>query len=351
MKEHALSQRQAPYLGIRYQIRYHKCNLKCPYCIAHWNERENIFDLEKFRSIAGRIRELPRSVCLRIGVGGEIFTSAEILSVITDICNEGNNIFGVSFSSNLQADWEKVIRPFIESTDTGKLGMGCTLHDTVIGNVDPFFEKVRRLKESGVLLYVGCVAIPGRIEFIERYRERCRELGVPLILNAAIGKLTGVNNANPDLEYPRDYTPEEIKEFKKIWHTPHSYKLLLESCDTRGMECSAGKNYIYIDHDGNVFPCSSIKSGMGNIIREKIRFQDDDTICPVDRCWCGNENQALRIVDKYYERSRTLRIFSPREGLLPDNLYRGYNSSIFKRSVFDPGHHLKKFLSLFSPRR
>jgi hypothetical protein len=32
-------------------------------------------------------------------------------------------------------------------------------------------------------------------------------------------------------------------------------------------------------------------------------------MCPVSTCWCGNENQALRIVDQYYYRTRTLRVF------------------------------------------
>ena len=341
----------APYLGIRYQIKYHKCNLNCPYCIIHWKEQDNLFDLEKFRRIIGKIKELPFTVCLRIGVGGEIFTSPEILGVIRDICNEENNITGISFSSNLQADWDTVIGPFVRSTNTGKLGMGCTLHDTVIKDVNPFFEKVKRLKESGVQLYVGCVAIPQRIRFIRQYRQRCRELGVPLILNAAIGTLKGVEAADPELVYPRDYTPGEIRKLKKLWHTPHSYKMLLEACSPHGMRCSAGKNYIYIDHDGNVYPCQSIKSTMGNIAKEGITFQDEDTVCPADTCWCGNENQALRIVDRNYDRTRTLRIFYPREGIPEEALYEGYNPPIYRRKAFDVRKQFKRLRSALPCRK
>jgi len=351
MQSPSASNIEHPYLGIRYQIRYHKCNLNCPYCIAHWKEHENLFDLETFKNVITRIKELPYRVCLRIGVGGEIFTSPEILNVIRDICNEENNIFGVSFSSNLHADWDRVIKPFIESSNTSKLGMGCTLHDTVIKDVDLFFNKVKRLKENRVLLYVGYVAIPQRINFIKQYKQRCQELGVPLLLNALIGKLMAVEDADPDLVYPRDYTVEEIGQLKTLWDTPHSYKLLLEACSTRGMICSAGKNYIYIDHEGNVLPCYNIKSSLGNILQGQIRFQENDTICPLDSCWCGNENQALRIVDKYYDRTRTLRIFYPRKNIPEETLYQGYNPSIFERKTSGLKPQFKRLLSLLRSKK
>lgn len=334
-----------PYLGIRFQIRYHKCNLACPYCIAHWKENENHFDLGRFTAIIDKIKELPYRVCLRIGIGGEIFTSREIPAAIRSICNEENNIFGVSFSSNLNADWDKVIAPFIGSVDTSRLGMGCTLHDTVIDDIDGFFEKVKRLKDSGVLLYVGYVALPGRIEFLKKYKRRCDDIGVPMLLNQLEGKLIGVESADLDLHYPRDYTLREIKELRELWGTPHSYKILLESCRTRGMACSAGKNYIYMGFDGQVRPCGPIQSSLGNILTDEISFQENDTICPMERCPCGNENQALRIVDKHYHRTRTLRIYYPKKDISAKLLYKGYNPSVYDRG--SPMPLIQKALSLF----
>jgi MoaA/NifB/PqqE/SkfB family radical SAM enzyme len=63
---------QLPYLGIRFQIKYHKCNLDCPYCIADWKNQPMGFDAESFRQIITRIKELPYRVSLRIGMGGEL---------------------------------------------------------------------------------------------------------------------------------------------------------------------------------------------------------------------------------------------------------------------------------------
>ena len=367
-----------PYLGIRFQIRYYTCNLSCPYCIASWRERSSPFDIDKFRDIIQKIKELPYKVCLRIGVGGEIFTSPQILNVVKEICNEENNIFGVSFSSNIHASYGKVIGPFIDSVNTAKLGMGCTLHDTVIKNIDTFFNKVKLLKENGVLLYVGNVAVPERIKHLQEYKNRCGEIGVPFIVNALIGKaitndnrsrkkkrwFLGVNWGRLGLSYPsypRDYTPTELNQLKELWFTPHSYQLLVNSTSTKGMRCSAGQNYIHIDHEGNVFPCLGIKNRMsniafpflkdrykmGNVLQDNINFKTDDTICPRYHCWCGNENQALRIVDKNYSRTRTLRYFYPKEELAVEKLYTGYNPSIYRiwRFITHPNYYIRQRLN------
>jgi len=317
-----------PFLGIRYQIKYHKCNLDCPYCIADWRNKENLFDIETFTAIIEKIKHLPYNVCLRIGMGGEIFTSQEILGVVRDICNTENNIFGVSFSSNIKANWDKRIKPFLESVDTSRLGMGCTLHDTVIKDVNGFFEKAKKIKEMGVLLYIGYVAIPQQIEEIEKYKKICDDLDIPFLLNALVGKIRGVDDADPDKTYPRDYTPEERAIMKSLWGTPHSYQMLVESTSPFRMPCSAGKNFIYINEKGDVSPCQKTRQfSLGNILEGPIRFINQDVQCPMNACSCDNQNQAMKIVDKYYNRTRTLRIYVPKEGMLDEDLYKGYPSS------------------------
>ncbi len=324
-------QQEVPYLGVRYMIRYHVCNLKCPYCIARGDEKAYRFDHVRFNSMIDRLMELPYRICLRFGIGGEPYTSPDFLDGVKRICNTQNNIFGVSFSTNLVADWDRIIGPFIQSVDTSRLGMGCTLHDMVIDDVDGFFAKVGKLKKAGVLVYVGLVAIPGRLHLIRRYWEICRDLEVPLIMNGLLGRMQGEGSEQYPGEYPMSYTCEELAELRELWDSPHSYQILLESSTTRGMDCSAGRNYVYVNHDGDVFPCAQIKSSIGNLLRKDVRFQEEDTICPMQSCWCGNENQALRIIDRNYDRTRTLRIFTPKAGLRSSDLYEGYNPSIFDR--------------------
>lgn len=321
---------QLPYLSIRYEINYWKCNLNCPYCIVKSGRpADYTFNMEHFRAGLLRIKALPYRICLHFGFRGEVFTSGEILEEIRQLCNEENNLFGVSFLSNIQADWEKVIQPFLNSVNTAKLGMGCTLHDSVITDIDGFFDKVEKINASGVKMYVTYVALPDKIQKIREYKERCESIGVPLIINSLIGKYSGIQGLDPEKIYPDAYTEEEKSLLKPLWDTPHSYKLLVEACSPRGMSCAAGRNYLYIDPDGNVFPCNKMRDKfLGNIVRDEIQFMENDSICESDRCLCGNQNQALRIVDKYYTRTRNIRIFHPRNDVQTDQLYIGYNPCV-----------------------
>ena len=192
-----------PRLGIRFQIRYHKCDLDCPYCIVSCNQRQDQFNESTYLGIIGKIKQLPYRVSLRLGFEGEVFTSQQLMDSVRDICNEESNIVNVSFSTNLVASWDRVIEPFLLAVNTRKLGLGCTLHDTVIRDVDEFFEKARRIKEMGAEIYIGHVAIPGRLKVVAAYKRRCDKLGIPLIMNGLIGKLVGVEGAIRRWNIPR----------------------------------------------------------------------------------------------------------------------------------------------------
>jgi MoaA/NifB/PqqE/SkfB family radical SAM enzyme len=323
---------QLPYLGVRYQIKFHLCNLDCPYCIAEWKTyREDDFDMATFRGVLEKIQQLPYQVSLRLGMGGEIFASKPIQAEVRKLCNEDNNISGVSFSTNLVASWDTKILPFLDSVDTSKLGIGCTLHDTVIKSVDEFFGKIEKLRDYGVDLYVGYVAIPERIEQIREYRRRCDELGVPLTMNGIHGRIDGVEGVDDQLVYPAAYTQEQRRAFREVWDTPHNYMMEIEGASPKGMACSAGNNYIHIDARGNVSLCgkrAGTETGsLGNILNDPIVLNKEDTICPLKACPCGNENQALKVIDQYYDRGKVLRMYTPKQGGNYDSLYDLYGTA------------------------
>ncbi len=317
------------YLAVRVQTRYRNCNLSCPYCITR-NIRKDLFDLDVFRTILARIQELPRHVSLHLGIEGEIFTSEQIMREVSRLTKSGTNLLGVSFLSNITASWERVIGPFLDSVDCSRLGMGCTLHDLVIDNVEQFFLKVESIRRRGVAVYVTIVAIPGRIAKLEEYRQRCHDIGVPFVPNALIGSVQGLDGVDAARLYPRDYTADEVRRMRAIWETPHSFKMLVEGCPPCGMLCSAGRAYVFVDPQGNVYPCSKIKETLGSLLRGDVVLREADVVCPSDRCWCGNQNHALCLVDRHYRRTRNIRLLQPRPEVPESTLYEGYNASPFR---------------------
>lgn len=318
---------ELPYLGVRYGIGFRRCNLDCPYCFAEWRSRMDQLDVPRFHAILEGIEKLPGRISLRFGIGGEAFICPPFLDKVIELSHKDGPIKTMSWSSNIQADWDKVIHPFLDAVDTSKIGMGCTLHDTVIEDIDLFFDKASRIKEAGVEVYIGYVALPGRIDHLRGYKKRADDLGIPLLLNPY------AQPRNPD--YPSldertfRYEKEEARDLAEVFGSTHVHQLTVERAPTLGMRCSAGKQYLVIHADGNVFACDRIPEPMGNILEGPIQLQDSDTTCPRRHCWCPNENQALRIVDrKYLRNGRTLRVIEPKPESTPAILRQGYNDRL-----------------------
>jgi len=319
-------------LKIRWQVRFTKCNLKCPYCIAEWTKRKVEFNPELFKKGVDAIKSLQNQVVLRIGVEGEFFLSKELQEGVIDL-SHSDNILGVSFSSNLQAD-KSTINSFLEKVNKSKLGMGCTLHDTVIENVEEFFEKAKWINDEGVLIYIGYVAIPDRFEKIKEYKKRFDDLGIPFILNELNGEYNEKN-------YPYAYTKEEREFLKETFFSHHYYRMLVERDSPKGKACGAGEDYIYIDHKGDIYKCgvdknpewnlfekiayklnkefaSNLvkkrveKNKIGNILNDIPQLSEKYRVCPYNVCACGNEVQAMKCVDINFYRTRTLRIIYPK---------------------------------------
>lgn len=319
-------------LKIRWQVRFTKCNLKCPYCIAVWTKRKVEFDKDLFFKGISLIESLPYKVVIRIGVEGEFFLSKELQEGVIKL-SKCDNVLGVSFSSNLQSKWEDM-KPFFDEVNLSKLGMGCTLHDTVIEDIEDFFEKIKKINSLGVLIYVGYVAIPDRFEKIKEYKKRLENVGVPLILN----ELNGLYNGK---KYPQNYNEKEREFLLNIFFSHHYYRMLVERDSPKGKACGAGEDYIYIDHKGDIYKCGVdknpkwnlgekiifrinknwandlvkkrvLKSRIGNIVEGLPKLDDSYRVCPHNECACGNEVQAMKCVDINFYRTRTLRIIYPK---------------------------------------
>lgn len=320
-------------LKIRWQVRFTKCNLKCPYCIAEWTKRKVEFDSEKFFKIIENLKKINKRLLIRIGVEGEFFLSKDLQEGVIEL-SRSENVVGVSFSTNLQEDYKK-IDEFLDRVNIEKVGMGCTLHDTVISSVEDFFEKVKKISERGVLLYVGYVSIPERFDYIKKYKEILDEIGIPFILN----EMSGNHNGR---RLPYDYTEEEKRFLKDTFFSEHYFKMLVLRESPKGKECGAGYNYFYVDHNGDVYNCGVDKNPrwtlkekilfklnrkwaekirneringnkIGNLIEGRILLNEKYRICPHNECACGNEVQAMKIIDENYIRTRTLRIIYPKE--------------------------------------
>ncbi len=249
----------------------------------------------------------------------------------TRLCNAPGNLVGVSILTNLQADWGRVVRPFVEGLDPKRLAMGCTLHDRVIAKdaVNRFYDKAARLREMGVLVYVNNILF-GRdaVARARAHKRRCDAIGVPLTLMPLFPSKPS-RDGLPRKDFSdglTSWSAEDLRELKPLCDSPHSYKMYFDARTTLGMRCGAGRDYLYIDAGGDIFPCCGARHLplLGNILADGVVPREEDRVCRQPFCIRPYDMSALRIVDRRYARDRDFRLIRPREGLSPAELESGY---------------------------
>jgi hypothetical protein len=246
---------------------------------------------------------------------------------------------GISFSTNLVIGQDR-IQAFLDQVNLQRLGMGVTLHDTQIKDIDGFFQKVEAVQKRGVLVYVGYVGLPDRFDDISAYKQRLDDMGVPFILNE-------YNGSTQNAPYPQAYTAGERDFLRQHFFSEHYYRMLVQRESPKGQYCLAGHRYIYLNNKGQIFNCGMdrnqewelewnglqklaarfnaewartiqtrrvLRNCLGNILDDgfQLELKASPRLCPYPACTCGNEVQAMKSVGRDYYRTRALRVIYPR---------------------------------------
>ena len=153
------------------------------------------------------------------------------------------------------------------------------------------------LIDAGYPVFASCVMTPAAFDLFEDARDRLGRLGVPLI-----PKL--LEDRYQQRFYPQDYTDQEREKFielskvaggavdasplKPFRHRPTINPLLDRHFlngvpDYAGIMCSAGRSYVSIGPDGNIYACGN-HHRIGNVFRREMRFLSEDQPCRSDTC-------------------------------------------------------------------
>ena len=253
----------------------------------------------------------------------------------TRLCNDRNNLVGVTLHTNLRADWEGVIGPFIDELKSERLVVNGSLHDSSIphAEVDRFFEKVKKLRSRGVTVLVTYLVHPDDLYVATTYKQRCDDLRVHF---GALPYVTEWLNRNDPLAIsPVDTRPRfsraQLIQAKLLCSSADVYALYFEQRTTLGMACGAGSDYIYISPDGSIHPCLTLAgdSPIGHILEGLPELPSHEITCPRLFCLCPHEATALRIVDRYYRRGRFMALLEPKPGVSDLLTSQGYQAPLY----------------------
>ena len=94
-----------------------------------------------------------------------------------------------------------------------------------------------------------------------------------------------------------NYTPLE-RQCLYAFNNPKTLKYSLGLHSTYGMECTAGKDMILVEHDGTVRLCADCTNCLGNIFDKNYTLNADCIKCPTNTC--GGHYGMLHLKDKEF---------------------------------------------------
>ena len=146
-------------------------------------------------------------------------------------------------------------------------------------SLDEFSEKVVALQAKGFNVHCIYVLYPPLLERFEEDIDRLRRNGV-LSVNAKVfkGYYEGVL-------YPDGYSARHQETLERVASRyPHNLSYIAGIRDFRGLRCNAGKGFLKIAPDGEVYRCASIQDHRGNIYTgEPLRLDKDAQPCTAKR--------------------------------------------------------------------
>lgn len=327
-------------LDVSHVVNYYHCDLRCPYCVTDWNNQRDTRQSpprdvlrEQEQRLLRAIATLPFQVHLTLSNAGEPFVNRWLLDLIADLCGpqqRGAGLQALTLVTNLHADWDDVIGPFLDRVDPQRLVLACSLHDTVVSaeDAEAFFVSCERARDRGVAVMVISVVLPGQLDRAFACKRRCEALDLPYLPNPLVAAEGGRGfglSASP-------YSREEIALARQLTETPHAHKILFERRTTRGAACHAGQRYVYVDSAGEAFPCVSLKDSpdrLGNVLDGSFRLRDLPFSCPLSSCGCATDASAIALVDDRYARTADHRHLRRRHAVDEAELDTGYGPSLF----------------------
>ncbi len=157
---------------------------------------------------------------------------------------------------------------WINECNLERLSLWTTFHPSEI-SASVFALKVMRLRERGVLLSVGMVAVPGLLSDVQDMRDRLPP-DVYMWLNAQQPRR-------------RPYSEDEIARYSQI---DQNFQLTLRPVRSQGRPCPAGEVAFTVDGNGDMRRCHFVDAVIGNIYDAKWRSALMPRNCPNACCKC-----------------------------------------------------------------
>lgn len=267
------------------------CAYRCPYCTIPARAKSDYGGLTvDLEAAARRFDETGLSWMIHIS-GGEPF----LIPGFARACKRLTARHRISINTNLSCS----VDDLCDRVDPEKVAfVHCSLHVTqkMGGDMDAFVRKVLQLKEHNFNTFVTQVMWPPLFDGFDDLFSRLHQQGITVRPKAFRGQHRGRH-------FPGAYTTEQrdrivsyidrsaaldsgVDMSDALINPTQDREFIDGDLSFKGQYCSAGMNFVYIDHKGTIQRCPSEAPFLGNIYGEGIRLLDRPLRCTSSSCGC-----------------------------------------------------------------
>lgn len=241
--------------SMKYRGILNSCNYSCHYCPFSkkpFSKKQEALDRMALSRLSSYLEQEKEDFTFQIIPYGEACIYAYYWEFLAKV-SQNPHAKAVGCQTNVSFPVEQMITLFCQNGDIKKLRLWCTFHPSMV-SVEDFCQRIKQLREYGILLCVGAVADPSQKEAILALRLRLPK-DIYFWLNRMEGR-----------KHP--YSPQERTFFEQIdplffLEESHFY--------ANPTQCRAGifndgtMGNIFVKADGSIYACPLSNVCLGNL--------------------------------------------------------------------------------------
>jgi len=270
-----------------------RCNYQCSYCTVFTKFNfTKVFEPKSEKKVEQWLEGLEKLPPAMIYVaGGEPFVYAGLPELVNNLPKK-HQLLGIVSNVSLPASvYRKIKRPF---------HLNASFHREFVSAED-FIARVKELQEFSHV-HVNIVATPENLPLISSIDELMAKHRISL-------------HVDPYVDHQFRYSAEEQALLRK--HTQADRKSLVQFDDFSRKQCSAGRNYINLLPNGDVFACaagfnyvhsplySEIVKGrnldhfrMRNLFDPEFKLNSSDVMCELPcKDACDRDSVIIKVIE------------------------------------------------------
>jgi MoaA/NifB/PqqE/SkfB family radical SAM enzyme len=304
-----ITDKNVPFL-VQFSIT-NRCNLKCLYCYADYPDRpEKDLSYEQITNIIDQLADLgTRRINI---VGGEPLIRKDIGDIVAHIkkrgleCTMTTNGFFVPYKVEVVKQLDLLCISLDGKKEGNDLQRGQGVHDKVI-------KALETATAEGVICQISCVLTKATMDSVDYMVELGKRFNAKVAFTTLIKPVEGTtsyDNLIPTDDECRNALRRiiQLKEggapilfsydtLKHALHWPKSYSedRMFEEPDFDYPECYAGRFFLIIDVNGDVYRCPQMVDRAKKIncmehgVKKALQILAEDKACKTCHIPCSNE--------------------------------------------------------------